>query len=180
MSSDSKKKPGRGFASTARASAISKFVKTAFGVTTVTSADRGAEGVRVTQERYATWVCVRVTLVDETEGAEWSTQIETKLSEAGYVIGHRVSPLTFYVSRTEWQIDDKIASGIGMGGAAMESDAGMLAAFDYVVNDLRSTGWVQPGTRLLTEEGEAVRERLVAKRKATERAEVRRLRQRGW
>jgi len=180
MASDSRKKPGRGFASTSRGAAVSRLLKKIEGISTVGTAERGLHGVRVHQAPYASYVTVRVFLDDDAEAAKWSADLEAKLIDAGYVLDSRVGPCAFAVTRDIWKFDDEIAAKIYTGGPAMESDVGMLAAHDYTVMHLRAIGWVQEGTRLLTEKGQAVRARLVVQAKAKVHAEARRLRQRGW
>lgn len=181
MATDSRKRPGRGFASTARGAAISRFIKKHFDVQTLTSnSPRGSDGVRVTQEPYAAQVYIRVTLSDEQQAEAWAGEISAKLVASGYEISWS-SGASFTVTKQEWKFDDAILAGMfGIRPEIMESDTGLVAALPSHVEQLRRNGWIKPDTLQLTELGARVRDRLLDQKRKREQAERRRGRERGW
>jgi hypothetical protein len=181
MATDSRKRPGRGFASTARAAAITRFIRKHFDVKTLTPADSLAlYGVRVSQESYSDCVRVRVSLPDEGEAVKWAEDITGKLVEHGYEI-QSSSGAAFYVTKQEWKFDDMVSKGMfAVRPEVMESDAGLVTATPLVVEQLRGNGWLKPDTLELTELGQRVRERLLVQKRTRGQAERRRLRERGW
>lgn len=180
MATDSRKRPGRGFSSTARGAVISRFIKKHFDVRTLTSVDRGCDGVRVTQEPYSAEVCVYVALPDEKQAEEWAREIMTKLVGADYEISWSRGN-TFTVTKPEWKLDDMIAKGMfAIRPATMESDSGLVAALPSHIEQLRRNGWIKPSALELTELGEQVRARLLDQKRKREQAERRRIRERGW
>lgn len=180
MATDSRKRPGRGFASTARGAAISRFVKKHFDVRTLTSENRGNDGVRVTQEPYAAEVYVTVRLSDDQQAEQWAREIAEKLTGSGYEIPWS-SGAAFTVTKQEWKFDDAILSGMfAIRPEIMESDAGLTTATPAAVTQLRDNGWIKPDTLELTELGERVRARLLDQKHKRGQADRRRRRERGW
>lgn len=181
MATDSKKRPGRGFASTARGAAISRFIKRHFDVRTInSSASRGDLGVRVSQEPHGDRVYVHVFLDSEEESAEWAGEIADKLTQSGYEVLAR-SGGSFTVSKQEWRLDDAILAGMfAIRPEIMESDSGLVTALPGQVAQLREHGWIKPDTLELTDLGQQVRARLLEQKRTREQANRRRLRERGW
>lgn len=181
MATDSRKRPGRGFGSTARAAAITRFIRKHIGVVTISTSDsRGQDGVRVSQESYADSVYVRVSLSAESEAVKWAKEIADRLTEHGYEIPWTKGS-TFTVTRQEWKFDDQISRGMfAVRPEIMESDSGLVTATPFVVNQLREHGWLKAETLELTELGERVRARLLDRKRKREQAERRYLRKRGW
>lgn len=174
MATDSRKKPGRGFASTARASAITRFMKKNLSVRTLTSADGyGLDGVRVSQEPYAAEVVVRVHLaLDETAAAEWANEIEAAFTKAGYLVRrYDFSKTALYVSKAEWVFADMVATKMfGIESDVMESAAGLARALPSVIAQLRGNGWIEADTLELTETGEQVQAYLLDRKRARDAA----------
>lgn len=183
MSTDSRKRPGRGFASTARASAVSRSIKKLTGVTPMNSANsRGQHGVRVSQEPYAATVFVSVFLDNADQAATWATQIRDTLIGAGYEKDWTSGDGTsFTVTKAEWKFDDTVAAGMfGIDPEDMESDTGLTAARPATITQLRNNGWIKLDTLQLTDLGQQVRERLLIQKRKRAQAEKRRIKARGW
>lgn len=181
MGSDRPKKKGRGFASTARASAISRFMKKNFGVLVNNSASRGHYGVYVHQAPYAVEVEITVSTPIEEDACSWAGEITQKLTDAGYEVQQGGSGTRLYVTKAEWRFADKVTTDLfGISPAIMESDSGLVAALPVHVARLRKNGWIKPDTLELTEKGHTVRAHLLVEKKKREQAEKRRLRERGW
>ena len=183
MPTDSKKRPGRGFASTARAAAVTRFIKKNLNVTIVNSADRGAYGIAVHQDPYATKVWLHVTLPDDQAALACAAEIEETFAEHGFEVTRNGNHLS--VTKKAWRHDDAMrtlfARCFGRSAEnALISDSALIAAPAHIVDALREQGVFQDGTLRLTELGGQARAWAIAEQKKRTQAEHRRLRERGW
>lgn len=163
MASDAVKKPGRGFASTARASAVTRFIKKHIGVGTVNSSGRGDYGIKVHQESYATWVRLAVRMRDEREAVDWAKDIAETFTAQGFKVEHSSFDLAvLYVTKQSWQHDDRMTKlfSLCLGAPAKQAiatDNDLINAPGHIISLLREQGVFEGDTLRLSELGQQAR-----------------------
>lgn len=186
MASDAVKKPGRGFASTARASAVTRFIKKHVGVCTVNSNSTGDYGIRVHQDPYATWVTISVRMRVEQEATAWAKSLTETFAAQGFKVEcASFSSTTFYVTKQSWQHDDRMITlfsrCLGIPAKqAIATDSGLINAPEYVIGLLREQGVFEGDSLRLTELGQQARDWAIADAKKLAAQARRRSKERGY
>lgn len=163
MASDAAKKPGRGFASTARASAVTRFIKKHIGVGTVNSTNTGDHGIRVDQEPYASQVTLSVRMRDEQEAIDWAKSIAETFADHGFEVKQSgFSSAVLIVSKPSWRHDDHMIRLFSLclgvpAKKAIATDNGLINAPAYIIDLLREQGVFEDDTLRLSELGQQAR-----------------------
>lgn len=179
MANDTKTR--KSFGNHARAAAISRFLRKHEGVATTNAGSRGIDGIRVLQENATSSVWLHVILAGQDDAAaEWAAAIADKLEANGYQVVRHDRSLT--ITCEGWKLDDQVGRLLfGFDGRAhLERDDMWVGMPERILRELRNAGLVKPDVLELTELGVKIRARVIAQRKEANRAEKRRLRQRGW